>query len=287
MPYQGSKRALAARILTVLPRGSGTLHEPFAGSAALSLAALHAGHVDAIVLNDLNAPLVALWQAVLDDPDALADGYARLWREQGPDPAGYYTAVRAAFNADPRPDRLLYLLARCVKAAVRYNARGEFNQSADNRRLGARPDTVRRQLRLAHRLLAGRATLTAGGYREALRRVGPGDVVYLDPPYQGVSAGRDGRYLSGVAVADVADALDGLVRAGVMFAVSYDGRSGERTYGAGLPESLGLLRVELDAGRSASATLHGRTARTVESLYLSPALVRSSGGAVRSLGRTG
>jgi hypothetical protein len=30
-----------------------------------------------------------------------------------------------------------------VKAAVRYNATGEFNQSPDNRRMGALPETMR------------------------------------------------------------------------------------------------------------------------------------------------
>ncbi|MDR3323915.1 MAG: DNA adenine methylase, partial [Zoogloeaceae bacterium] len=36
--YQGSKRALAARILRYLPSGTARLVEPFAGSAALSIA---------------------------------------------------------------------------------------------------------------------------------------------------------------------------------------------------------------------------------------------------------
>jgi DNA adenine methylase len=42
-----------------------------------------------------------------------------------------------------RPDYFLYLLARCVKGSVRYNANGEFNQSPDNRRKGMRPDFMR------------------------------------------------------------------------------------------------------------------------------------------------
>lgn len=274
LPYQGSKRALAGRILARLPGRVATLHEPFAGSAAVSLAALYAGRAGAVVLNDANQPLMALWSAVLDDPHHLADGYARLWQEQLADPAAYFTRVRAEFNADPAPHRLLYLLARCVKAAVRYNARGEFNQAADRRRLGARPEAMRARLVGAHRLLAGRARLTAGDYRDALAAVGPGDVVYLDPPYQGVSTGRDGRYVGGVAVAEIADVLAELVERDVAFCLSYDGRCGATAYGELLPDTLGLARIELDAGRSASATLHGRSDRTVESLYLSPALLR-------------
>jgi hypothetical protein len=49
IPYQGSKRALASAILAYLPEDCVTLIEPFAGSAALSLADLYhkplgAGH---------------------------------------------------------------------------------------------------------------------------------------------------------------------------------------------------------------------------------------------------
>jgi DNA adenine methylase len=273
IPYQGSKRGLAARILAVLPPGVRVLHEPFAGSAALSLAGLHAGVVRAVALNDLNAPLMALWRAVVTDPHALADRYDALWRRQHDDPAGFYASVRRAFNADPQPHRLLFLLARCVKAAVRYNARGEFNQSADHRRRGTRPDTMRAHLVRAHELLARRCALAATDYREALLAVGGDDVVYLDPPYEGVSTGPDGRYLAGVAPPELVDTLRDLVARDVMFVLSYDGRCGDRSYGVALPARLGLRRIEVDAGRSASATLHGRSARTVESLYLSPALV--------------
>ncbi|MFL6138647.1 MAG: DNA adenine methylase [Frankiaceae bacterium] len=273
VPYQGSKRRLAPRILALLPPGVGVLHEPFAGSAALSLAALHAGAVRAVALNDVNAPLMSLWHAVRTDPRPLADGYAALWRDQQPDPVAFYGSVRTAFNVDPQPHRLLFLLARCVKAAVRYNARGEFNQSPDRRRHGTHPDRMRAHLLGAHELLARRSTITATDYRAALAGVRDGDVVYLDPPYQGVSTGRDGRYLTGLAPGELAGTLHDMVRRGVMLVLSYDGRCGDRSYGAALPASLGLTRLELDAGRSASATLHGRAARTVESLYLSPALV--------------
>lgn len=273
LPYQGSKRALAPQILAWLPADIATLHEPFAGSAALSLAALHHGRTVAVRLGDLNAPLMALWRAVVDDPAALAEGYAALWHAQRDEPAAFYRQIREAFNRDPRPERLLYLLARCVKAAVRYNARGEFNQSPDHRRLGARPARVRTELTAAATLLAGRTVLHTGDFRAALSDVGPNDVVYLDPPYQGVSTGRDARYVAGLPAAELTAVLAELVRRGVAFAVSYDGRSGDRAYGAALPAELGLTRVELDAGPSTTATLQGRRARTVESLYLSAALL--------------
>ena len=67
--------------------------------------------------------------------------------------------------------------------------------------------------------------------------------------------------------------LAGLNDRGLSYLISYDGRTGDRVHGRVLPAALGLERRELDAGRSTQATLSGGTARTVESLYLSPALV--------------
>ena len=58
----------------------------------------------------------------------------------------------------------------------------------------------------------------------------------------------------------------------IRYIVSYDGRTGDKSYGQLLPEELNLTLIELDAGRSTQATLLGRKDVTIESLYLSPAL---------------
>jgi DNA adenine methylase len=273
IPYQGSKRRLAPTILACFPRDTARVIEPFAGSAAVSLAAATAGIGQRFVLNDANAPLIALWQAILTDPPTLADQYAALWQAQIGDEAAAYDRVRAAFNREPAPHLLLFLLARCVKAAVRYNARGEFNQSADHRRRGMQPATMRRHLIAASDLLASRATLMCADFRAVLSHATPADVVYFDPPYQGVCHQRDPRYLAQVAVADLIDAFDQLNRRGIAYVVSYDGRTGSKTFGDPLPPELGLQRYEIDAGRSSQATLLQRSARTYESLYLSPVLI--------------
>ena len=72
----------------------------------------------------------------------------------------------------------------------------EFNQSPDNRRLGMNPETMRWHILAASRLLKGRAKITVGDYRQSLELAQPQDVVYMDPPYQGVCLNRDPRYIS-------------------------------------------------------------------------------------------
>ena len=273
IPYQGSKRRLAHAIISHFPAGVERLIEPFAGSAAVSLAAAYYGKTDRIELSDSNAPLMALWDAIITHPSEIAEQYERLWQAQDGQEREYYDQVRAWFNAGPKPEYLLYLLARCVKASVRYNSSGEFNQSPDNRRKGATPSTMRHHITRASRLLAGKTSVSAGDYRRALGRAEPGDIVYMDPPYQGVCGDRDQRYLGTVAFAEFVEALDGLNRRKIAYIVSYDGRTGQRTYGQPLPAALNLTHMEVDAGRSTQATLLGRNHTTYESLYLSPALV--------------
>jgi DNA adenine methylase len=253
LPYQGSKRAVA-------------------------IGALYAQATPRVVLRDVNQPLVGLWQQIIDDPDGLAADYEQIWDAGSIDPARQYALIRDRFNAEHRPADLLYLLARCVKAAVRYNTRGEFNQGPDNRRLGADPSRMRLRLHRTSAVLAGRTEVSAGDYADSLRTAGPRAVVYLDPPYQGTSGPGERRYLSGLPRDAFAAELQRAIAAGTSFIVSYDGSTGGRTYGTDLPADLGLLHLHLLAGTSSQSTLSGEAEQTIESLYLSPALVERLGG---------
>jgi len=274
IPYQGSKRHIAKYILPFFPQEINTLIEPFAGSAALSIAAACYGKAPQFHLNDLNQPLTALWHEMVNAPKSIANGYKRLWDKQQGQERAFYDEVRQQFNQTKRPEYLLYLLARCVKASVRYNAKGEFNQSPDNRRLGRHPEQMAEDIFAVSNLLRGRVIITSQDYTELLRAATTRDLVYMDPPYQGVGSSGDPRYFSGVGFGEFVQALRDLTRRHIPFMVSYDGRTGEKSYGQMLPADLGLQRVEVKAGRSTQSTLLGGHDITYESLYLSKELTR-------------
>lgn len=276
IPYQGSKRQLARLIVGYFPDGVDRLFEPFCGSSAVSLAAAHLGRARRFVLNDVNAPLMELWRAILDDPEKLSAGYHRLWTKQLGNERDFYDQVRERFNRQQQPVDFLYLLARCVKAAIRYNSSGEFNNSPDNRRKGAHPDTMAWHVHRAAELLRRRTVLTMCDYRESISKAGPTDIVYLDPPYQGVCGTHNHRYLKAVEFHEFVDALRDLNDRAAPFIVSYDGRTGEKVHGRLLPDDLDLVHYEVLAGRSTTETLLGRQAHTYESLYLSRSLVERS-----------
>jgi DNA adenine methylase len=273
IPYQGSKRLLARRILSVLGnRRFGCLYEPFAGSAAISIAAASGRLAERYELADTLEPLAELWQSILANPVAVADEYESIWRGQFQDPRSHYADVRDEFNARGGAGHLLYLLARCVKNAPRFNANGEFNQSADHRRTGMRPDKMRREIYGAAQLLGERATVTSRDFADAVAQATPKDVVYMDPPWEGTSTGVDKRYRDWLARDRLIGVLEDLHDRGVPYLLSYDGRHGDKTYGEWLPESIGAVRLELEAGRSSQATLNGRVVTTFESLYVSRSL---------------
>jgi len=280
--YQGSKRALAATILQYLPTGSQRVVEPFAGSAAFSIACAARGRAQEFWLNDYNKPLSELLCLIINRPEDIADYYKATWRGEDQDAIEHYYRIREDFNRTNEASLLLYLLARCVKGSVRYNSEGLFNQSPDKRRLGTRPDTMRDNILGVSMLMRGKTIVTAQDYRDVLANCRASDVVYMDPPYQGVCGERDSRYLSGISFDDFVAALDQLNERGVRFIISYDGRLGEQTYGQPLPDYLDLTLIELEAGRSSQATLLGRQDVTFESLYLSRTLSEEIGAQPRA-----
>ena len=277
IPYQGSKRNLAKQILAYFPEGIDTLFEPFSGSSAITIATAARGLAENYYLNDFNGPLIELWKTIIDHPYILSNQYEQIWNEQHANPKSYYQKIRDEFNKTRKPHHFLYLLARCVKASVRYNANGEFNQSPDNRRVGVLPRTMRNHIFGVSNLLKGKTKCTVGDYRVAVQCAGPNDLIYMDPPYQGVCGERDPRYLEKVLFDEFVESLAWLNARDISYIVSYDGRTGDKVHGRRLPRDLQLMHIELKAGLSSQETLLGRVAVTYESLYLSPALVRRLG----------
>ena len=277
-PYQGSKRNLASLILPYIPKDCETFWEPFSGSAAMTIAVATEKLAKRFVINDINGPLADLWRRIIQDPSGLASDYERLWKEQGEQRIEFYNAVRARFNGEHREEDFLFLLARCVKAAIRYNSKGEFNQSPDPRRSGMLPARMRGNLLAASALLRGRTTVRSADYAVLCRDARPQDVIYMDPPYQGVSKEKDARYSSSLAFSHFVEALHEMNQRELSYIVSYDGRTGDKVHGEPLPKRLGLTLIELEAGRSSQATLLGRDEITVESLYISaPLMARLEG----------
>ena len=272
-PYQGSKRNLGPAILPYIPSGIETLIEPFAGSAAITIAAAAHNLAGKFMVNDFNEPLIKLWREIIDAPEKLARQYETLWREQ-----------HAA-------DREAVFMTRCGKSLIKTRSRtGCFICWRDASKppcvtmpmaslikaltIAAMASSPARCARISwlHRRFCVAGPSASLDYKEIVERPTTEDLVYLDPPYQGVCGERDPRYLESILFSEFVAVLETLNARDISYLVSYDGRTGDKVHGQRLPPHLRLQLVELEAGRSSQATLLGRDEITVESLYLSRAL---------------
>ena len=79
IPYQGSKRRIAPAILQHFPDHISRLVEPFAGSAAISIAVAARGSAERFWINDAHSALIQLWKEIINRPEWLGSRYTYLW----------------------------------------------------------------------------------------------------------------------------------------------------------------------------------------------------------------
>ncbi len=192
LKWAGGKAKLAPLVAERAPERIGRYHEPFLGGGAVFFALREAGRIADAALADGNADLIGTWRAVRDDVEgviaALEPLAARYLNTEQLQQAFAYYKVRD----DLRPRlpvawaaRLLFLNKTCFNGLYRVNRRGRFNVPHGRYEQPAILDAER--LRDASRALAG-VELCAEDFERACARAEPGDFVYLDPPYQPLSA---------------------------------------------------------------------------------------------------
>lgn len=273
--YQGSKRNLAPRIAEYFPKKINRFIEPFSGTCAMSIYTAANQLCDSFILNDINFQVIDLIEKCINNPNKLADGYEKIWNGQFIDDENsvdYYNKMRFEFNRlknEPNAELTLFILARVAKGAIRYNRQGEMNQICDRRRTGTKPDTIRKNANELSLLLKNKSIFFNKDYKDILYMAEPGDLVYMDPPYQGVGQGLSSRYIQSLDFDKFVDSLKELNSRNIDYIVSYDGENDDRKFGKDLPDFLNLQHIMINAGRSAQGNLNGKKITTYESLYLS------------------
>ena len=173
--WAGSKRQLVGCLAEYWPGGDAKYIEPFAGSAHLFFEI----QPRSAVLGDINSALMEVYEVVRDWPLALHDAFSswanekrQYYRIRAMDPDTLDKTVRAA--------RLVYLNRFCFNGLYRTNGDGRFNVPYGGGRSGQLPSIV--GLEEASAVLR-RAKLIPGDFATVLQEAGPGDFVYLDPPF--------------------------------------------------------------------------------------------------------
>lgn len=176
LKWAGGKRAQVDIIRSHMPAMFSRLYEPFAGSAALTLACGRAGSV----IGDTNRRLIACHRGIANDVDAVI---AAL-RLRTYDKAEYYEQ-RARFNGADLSDTEMaalftYLNKTCFNGLYRENKTGGYNVPFGRYKNPTICDE--KTLRAAAKVLC-QTDIRHGDFGETTHDALVTDVVYFDPPY--------------------------------------------------------------------------------------------------------
>jgi DNA adenine methylase len=190
--WAGGKAQLLAQFEPFWPTTSRGYVEPFVGGGAVFFHLYRQGRLNGpVALNDANAELMLCFQVIRDDLEGLlvalrqhelhrldADYYysVRAW-DRAPDFAGRSAVERAA--------RMLFLNRTCYNGLYRVNRRGHFNVPFGRYK---NPRIVDEENLRAVRDALLDADLHCEDFGRCLEWAAAGDLVYLDPPYDPLSA---------------------------------------------------------------------------------------------------
>jgi len=258
--WTGSKRSQAQEIISYFPKSINTYYEPFLGSGAIL------GHLkqEKAVCSDVNKPLMLLWQEVQNNPQKMATDYRNKWNALQKNGHTYFYRIRDDFNRQQSPLDFLFLTRTCVNGLIRYNNKGEFNNSLHHTRKGMHPDRLEKII-LAWSDIIGGHEFHNQSYEITTKKAKVGDFVYLDPPYFNTGT----RYFGAINFEDFIGFLESLNNKGVRYALSYDGQRGDKSYVVKLPKTLYKRHVMLHSGNSTfNKVQNGKVEKVYESLYL-------------------
>lgn len=187
LKWVGGKRQLLPEIHALVPPTYQRYLEPFLGGGAV----LWSLTPDRAIVGDLNAELINFYTVVRDQVAELAALVATY-----PTTAEFFYDIRALDRSEAglaqlsplqRAARMLYLNKTCYNGLYRVNKANQFNSPfghydnptvVDYDTLQAVSDYLRR----------AKVDFITGDYLSVLNQAQPGDFVYLDPPYDPLSA---------------------------------------------------------------------------------------------------
>lgn len=258
--WSGSKRTQSAIIKSFFPDSFETYYEPFIGGGSM----LYAVNPKRSVCGDICKPLIDLWKEIRDNPDILADEYALRWKRLQEEGYTAYYAIRDDFNAKKSPYDLLFLSRTCVNGLIRFNNKGEFNNSFHYTRPGIKPESLR-EIIIDWSLHIQGTEFLSDDYAVTTATAKSGDIVYLDPPYFHTR----GRYFGTIEFEQFLEYLDDLNKKNIKYILSFDGKRGDEDYTVDLPKDLYKKHVYLPSGNSTfKKVIDKETEKVVESLYL-------------------
>lgn len=268
--WSGSKRSQSEEIIKLFPKEIDTYYEPFIGGASVLRQLLHSDiKVKQYICSDINKDLIDLWNTIIQFPNDLVEAYNIMWNELNIDDdlerkKQYFYNVRTRFNQYHKPEDFLFISRTTTNGLIRYNSKGEFNNSFHVTRNGIKPETLKDILNEWSKILNNNNIIFLhSNYNDIIPR--KNDFMYLDPPY----AGTKGMYYGTI---DYTEFWNWLRNVNSKYALSFDGTCGEEDRTYNIPEDIYDSHLYIYSGCSSFKRLKKQTTEYVrESLYIKTA----------------
>ncbi|HEY9775750.1 MAG TPA: DNA adenine methylase [Planktothrix sp.] len=184
LKWAGGKGQLLRQFEAYYPAKMGRYLEPFIGGGAVFFDMAAKNDELSATISDANPDLINCYSVVRDHVEELIEALKKHRNDKH-----YYYSVRSQdartlCNIE-RAARLIYLNKTCFNGLYRVNRSGQFNVPFGKYKNPKIADEA--NLRLVSQVLQ-RATIQCGPFERILEQTRAGDFVYLDPPYQPISA---------------------------------------------------------------------------------------------------
>lgn len=258
--WSGSKRSQATKLVKLFPKFK-DYYEPFVGGGSI-LYNLESNKK--AICGDICKPLIQLWELIKTKPEFIINSYKRDWERLQQEGYKVYYEIRERFNKNQNPEDLFFLSRTCVNGLIRFNKKGEFNNSLHHTRKGINPQRAEKVITDWSNRLKNIKFIHAD-YRESTKLATSEDLVYLDPPYFNTK----GRYFGTIDYKEFVLFLQELNDRNIKFILSYDGIRGSKSYINNLPKELYKRHILLDSGNSSFKKIMDKKSELVkESVYL-------------------
>lgn len=258
--WTGSKRKISYEIVKRFPKDFEKYYEPFLGGGSI----LYQANPKKAICGDICEPLIGIWLIIRDNPKNLLEYYRKKWKKLQKEGCEVYYDIREKFNQTKKPEHLFFLSRTCVNGLIRFNQKGEFNNSFHHTRPGIHPDNLK-DILLDFSKRIKNYKFKIGDYEKTINDINKDDFVYFDPPYFNTKS----RYYGGIDEERFLNLLKKLNEKGIKYALSLDGYSGKKDYTVELPSWAYKEKFLLTSGKSTFKKVIDKEETDVkESLYL-------------------
>lgn len=187
LKWVGGKRQIIGQIMQYVPESFSTYYEPFVGGGAVLFELQPAK----AVVNDTNRELINLYMVIKDNVEELITDLKQHRNDKN-----YFYQLRGldrdrdSYNKltpVQRASRMIYLNRTCYNGLFRVNKAGEFNTPFGNYKNPRIVDAITLRA-VSNYFNRADITFTCRDFEEVLEGAEKGAFVYLDPPYDPVSA---------------------------------------------------------------------------------------------------